>query len=107
MLLAGQVLWKKGLQALPSVFNGSLLQTCFDLVGSLYIWSGIAIYGLATFLWLYLLSKYELSYIYPFSSLSFILAIVVSIFVLGESVPWNRWVGVSVIIAGVYLVSMK
>ena len=50
---------------------------------------------------------YDLSYIYPFTGLSFVLAALVSYFFLGEAVSINRWIGVAVICLGVYLVSIK
>lgn len=107
LLLAGQLLWKKGLQLIPHAFQGSIVQTVLALGCSVYILTGVALYGAATVLWLYLLSKYDLSYIYPFTSLSFILAVSVSVFFLGETATWNRWLGVMVIGIGVYLVSLK
>lgn len=107
LLLVGQVLWKKGLQALPYAFQGTVAEAVFSLGGSIYILTGIVLYGIATILWLYLLSKYDLSYIYPFTSLTFILAVVVSIVFLGETVTINRWIGAAVIGAGVYIISLK
>lgn len=107
LLLSGQVLWKKGLQALPHAFQGTVAQAALSLGGSAYILAGIVIYGVATILWLYLLSKYDLSYIYPFTSLSFILAVAVSFVFLGETVTVNRWIGAAVIGAGVYITSLR
>jgi len=107
LLLAGQVLWKKGLAILPGVYSAGITHLLLGLGGSIYIWSGLVLYGLATLLWLYLLSKYDLSYIYPFTSLSFVMAIFVSSLLLGETVTWNRWAGAVTIVLGVYLVSLK
>ena len=107
LLLAGQILWKKGLRVLPHAFQGTVSQAVLSLGSSLYILVGVAVYGVATLLWLYLLSKYDLSYIYPFTSISFILAVTMSVFFLGEAATWNRWLGVMVIGIGVYLVSLK
>jgi len=107
LLLAGQFLWKRGLILLPGVFSSGALQILWSLVSSFYIVGGIAIYALATLLWLYLLSKYDLSYIYPLTSLSFVLGILMSFLFLEETVTWNRWTGAGVIMLGVFLVSLK
>ena len=107
LLITGQILWKKGVSLLPNAFNGSLLNTLLQVFCSWYILTGIVVYGVAMLLWLYLLSLYDLSYIYPVTSLSFVLAALVSYFFLGEAVPINRWIGVTVICLGVYLVSIK
>ena len=107
LLLAGQLLWKAGLQGMPGVFSSGLGKAIVTLMGSVHILGGLALYALATLIWLYLLSRFDLSYIYPFVSLSFVLAVIVSVYVLGEDVSWNRWAGVVVIGFGVYLVSIK
>jgi uncharacterized membrane protein len=107
LLLGGQLLWKKGIGLLPQAFQGSLLTTVIHLVGSGYIIAGLVAYAIATLVWLYLLSVYDLSYIYPITSLSFVLAVFASVLILGEVVTWNRWVGVVIICFGVYMVSMK
>ncbi|MCK4816916.1 EamA family transporter, partial [bacterium] len=105
LLLIGQILWKQGVTAGHDFFRGSILQTLWGLARSPYIISGLFIYGLATLLWLYLLSCYNLSYIYPMLSLSIVLISVVSFLFLGEEIPGTRWVGMFVICLGVYLVS--
>jgi len=107
LLLSGQLLWKKGIGLLPQAFQGSLLTTVIHIVGSGYIIAGLVAYAIATLAWLYLLSVYDLSYIYPITSLSFVLAAFASFLILGEVVTWNRWVGVVIICFGVYMVSLK
>jgi len=107
LMLLGQVLWKKGVTVLPGAFEGGLLRAVTALGTSAYVIGGVALYGFATFIWLYLLSRFDLSYIYPITSLSFVLGLVVSFMFLGESVSWNRWAGTAVICAGVWIVSLK
>lgn len=107
LLLTGQFLFKTGLNNMPHVFSLPTHQLLFRLAFSPHIAAGIFLYVFATVIWLYLLSRYELSYIYPFTSLSFLLALLVSVLFLGEVATWNRWLGVVVIIIGVYLVSLR
>jgi uncharacterized membrane protein len=105
-LLAGQVLWKQGLAGFPDPFHEPW--RALRTVGtSTHIVSGILLYGMATLIWLYLLSRFELSYIYPITSLSFVLAAILAHFWLGEDLGWNRVLGVTTICLGVYLVTIK
>lgn len=107
LMLGGQLVWKRGLGFIPGAFDGSITNAVISIAGSLYIWGGVLLYGFATFLWLYLLSKFDLSYIYPLTSLAFVLGVAAGSFVLGEAVTWNRVAGSLVIMVGVYLVTLR
>lgn len=61
--------------------------------------------GLATVLWLYILRHYPLSEAHPLTCLSFIFALLASAFLLHESVPVTRWIGVGIIMVGVFFVA--
>lgn len=106
LLLAGQLLWKIGVGQ-KIIFKGSIADILLNLITSKYIIGGLVIYAVATVLWLYLLSKFDLNYIYPIVSLSFVMAALVSHFILKESVPLNRWVGVVIITIGVLITAIK
>ncbi len=67
--------------------------------------SGIAVKALAFFLWLGLLSKFELSYLYPFEGISPVLLVLAAALFLREKMTLNLWAGVILISAGVVLVS--
>jgi len=103
-LLGGQLVWKKGLSMMPGLFTNPPVQVVTTLISSVYIWIGIGLYSFATVLWFYLLSRYEFSFIYPMNSLTFVFAVIVAVNVLEERVPWQRWFGVGLICAGVYLI---
>ena len=62
----------------------------------------IAISGV---LWLILLKKLEFSVLYPMISLSYIFGVLAAIFIFKESVPLIRWLGILVIIVGIFLIS--
>ena len=63
--------------------------------------SGISML-LATLLWLYILRHYEFSVAYPLTSISYIIGMVAAIFVFHETIPFTRWIGVILIIIGVF-----
>jgi drug/metabolite transporter (DMT)-like permease len=105
LLVMGQLLWKHALVKMPGVFSEPAAQMFSTLGASVHLWCGLFLYALATGLWLYLLSKHDLSFIYPFTSLSFVLGVAAAAAVLGESVSLQRWIGVAIICLGVYVVS--
>jgi uncharacterized membrane protein len=51
------------------------------------------------------LAKFQLSFAYPFMSISFILVMVASYWLLGEQVTIARFLGCLLIVAGVVLIS--
>lgn len=103
LMAAGQMLWKKGVTGQSITGIGGMLQVLL----SPFVISGIFVYGFTTLLWLYILSKAEISYVYPIQSIVFIFVLVGSVIFFKETVSLNRWIGVVVICLGVYLVSMR
>jgi undecaprenyl phosphate-alpha-L-ara4N flippase subunit ArnE len=59
----------------------------------------------ATLLWFYVLKHYEFSVVYPLLSISYIFMILASIFIFHETISATRWVGIVLIMAGVFLVT--
>lgn len=102
LLVGGQTLWKYGLQHRDLNNLRSVIAAMF----SPWVIAGIVLYVIATVIWIFLLNKLSLSLLYPLQSLAYVLAILVSIFVFHEHVPWIRWAGVLVILAGVALVAV-
>ncbi len=62
--------------------------------------SGISIAG-ATVIWMYILKHFPLSVAYPLISISYIFGMLASVYIFHEVVPFTRWIGVGLIIAGV------
>jgi drug/metabolite transporter (DMT)-like permease len=79
-----------------SYFKGVFTNVHFAL-------SGLSIL-LAMIIWMYILKKFEFSVAYPLTSISYIIALLASYFIFNEPVPLTRWIGVLVIMIGVYLI---
>lgn len=103
LLTAGQVLWKIGLNQA----GGFTLDNAVKVLFSPLILAGLFIYVIATGVWFIVLGKTDLSFAYPLQSMAYILGVVAALLIFKEVIPPSRWVGVGVIILGVYLVSMK
>jgi drug/metabolite transporter (DMT)-like permease len=101
LLVSGQLLWKIGMEKIENVTIVSLIQAIFTP----YIFGGIILYGIATLLWLWILSKAEFSIVYPLQSLAYAAGVVLAIAIFKEQVPMIRWVGVGMIILGAFLIA--
>lgn len=63
------------------------------------------LFGGASVLWMYILKHFPLSMAYPLASLSYVFAIIFAVFFLHETVSWNRWLGVALIMIGCIFVA--
>lgn len=91
---AAEFFWKLG----SADVNG-----IYSIIFNLNIILGFVLYALSFVLLSFALSKSRLSTIYPFLSLSFVWAFLISVFILGELVYLSKIIGVMVIIIGVIL----
>jgi len=86
----------------PFQFTFAYLRSVF---GNLHlILSGISIAG-AIALWVYILRHYPFSLAYPLGSMSYVFGLIASILVFHEHVSPMRWMGVCIIIVGIYFVT--
>ncbi|MFB4167187.1 EamA family transporter [Virgibacillus sp. JSM 102003] len=104
ILVSGQFLWKFGLQHTPPSFAsvGSIIKMFFNP----FIFSGLVMYGLATILWLYILTRVPLSIAYPLQSIAYVLAVFGAFFVFDEPLTTFKIIGVLLIVAGVSLIGV-
>ncbi len=104
-LAGGQILWKKGIDQAGGFLKPGepIWISLFNLFTNLTFLIGCVSYGFATLLWFYLLARYELSFVYPFISLTFLVSFIGARFVLGEEISVGRWFAVLLICGGVAL----
>lgn len=104
----GQIALKTGMTAVGHIGGAQLnaiVPTIVRVITTPLVLVGLGCYGLGAAAWLIVLSRVDLSVAYPFLALNFVLITIASRFILGESVPGLRWVGVLVICLGVIIVS--
>jgi uncharacterized membrane protein len=99
----GQVFWKLGMNAVGAIDNFSISGIVSMFLNPL-VFLGLLMYGLSTIFWLIALSQKDLSYVYPFIALTFIIVLLLSKFLLHENVGIYRIVGTLIIIAGLIIV---
>jgi drug/metabolite transporter (DMT)-like permease len=106
---AGQVLLKKGMGNMGAItlsMNG-LSGTLWRIATNPYVVIGLAIYVCGTLFWLAALSRVDLSYAYPFASLSYVVMLTASWLLFNENITPVRLLGTVVVGLGVLLISQS
>ena len=101
----GQLLLKKGMNSIGSVtLSLNQLPVLWQMATNLNVFIGLAIYFGGTIFWLAALSRVDLSYAYPFASLSYMVMLVASWLMFDEKITLSRLLGTVVIGIGVLLI---
>ena len=102
----GQLLLKMGMNRVGSITlsMNQILTTTWKMVTNPYVFIGLAIYLAGTIFWLAALSRVDLSYAYPFASLSYVVMLVASWMMFDEQITLSRVIGTVVIGVGVLLI---
>jgi len=66
---------------------------------------GLFFYGASLILWLMVLSKEKLSFVYPLVAFSYVVTVLMSKFILKEQIPSLRWLGLGAIVIGILLIA--
>lgn len=103
----GQILLKKGMNNLGplTITAKEIVHVLLVIATNPYVITGLSVYLLGTVFWLVALSRVELSYAYPFASLSYLLMLVASWGLFNEQISLLRLVGTLVVCIGVLLIS--
>lgn len=81
------------------------VMTLFTVLFDPFVFSGLVATFVSGLCWMATMSKLEISYAYPFTSLGFVLVVLLSSLLFGESLnAWRIW-GVALIVAGVTVAS--
>lgn len=99
-LVAGQVFLKKGMTALDQ--RPRRLRRVFAGLGV-----GVALLTVWFFVWMGLLQKLDISYVFPFQGVGHLLLVFAAVIVLRERVDWQTWLGVILISCGTALVALS
>ena len=103
----GQVLLKKGMGSMGPVtlVLNQLPATLWRMGTNPYVIIGLLTYVTGTVFWLAALSRVDLSYAYPFASLSYVVMLLASWFLFHENITPLRLIGTLVVALGVILIS--
>ena len=99
----GQVILKLGMSKVGQINLGvSSMITTFTQPLVIF---GLFFYGVSLILWLVILSKENLSFVYPMVALSYVVTTILARFLLHEQVPSIRWLGLGCIMLGIVMVA--
>ena len=104
----GVVLLKKGMTHIGDINGvtaGEILRVCKAGATNPQILLGVFFEALFFVCLLILMSKSDISFLWPLTGLSFVFATFAAIWFLGENVSGVRWMGVILIVAGAAFIS--
>jgi multidrug transporter EmrE-like cation transporter len=103
----GQILLKQGANQLKGskLSLSTIPQLCIDVYSNVPILSGIALYGISSFLWILALTKTELSFAYPMVAFSYVIVSCASWIIFKDHLSLSRLLSLGIIAVGVILLS--
>lgn len=104
LLLLGQIIWKFGTKTIDFEIS---LKGIFNFIFNPYVLGGGIIYVLASVLWIYILSKEDLSKVYPLQSLCYVLGVIAGVFIFNESIDAFKIFGIVLIVGGAFIISLS
>jgi multidrug transporter EmrE-like cation transporter len=101
-----QTLMKHGTRRLGSIVNVPFFDYLVRLATSPLIWLSIITYGVGVIFYMIMLSRLDLSYLYPvMTALGLTAAVLISALVFREHITLTRLAGIVVVAIGVFLVA--
>ena len=70
-----------------------------------WIFSGFVSAFIASFFWMAAMTKFDISYAYPFMSSAFVLVFLISVILFNEPATWQKIIGLFLIVAGILVTS--
>lgn len=102
----GQIVLKLGMNKVGiSLAKVGLVNFFIKIFTTPQVLLGLFLYGVSTLFWLVILSREKLSFVYPMVAFSYVVTVILSIFILKEQVPWLRWLGLGLICVGISLIA--
>lgn len=103
--LAGQILLKRGTMDQRFGFDTSHpVQAVIGFLFNPYFMGWIASAGISAVLWVMVVARLDISFAHPFSQgVIYILLLIVSNWMFGETVSASRWAGILLMSAGLFL----
>ena len=105
LAVIGQLMMKKGMMMFGPFPVSQLLFKLIPMFLNPYVFFGFVSFGLSSIFWLVVLSRLQLSLVYPMVSVAYVVVAIASMIFFKENVSLVRWAGIAVIIIGVYLIS--
>lgn len=101
LVSSAQLLLKIGAGKITSVIDKNhLFESVIKVVFNPYLFFGTSCYVVSLVLWIYVLTRAQLSLAYPIMSLSYVAVMLLSVLFINESVNLPQWGGALLIVIG-------
>jgi len=105
-VVCGHLLIKAGLNAASEHPTGAgLVPAILHLLLQPEVVGGLSIYLLGTVCWISAVAQKEISFLYPLTSINYVMVVATSLLLFHEVVPPRRIIGVAVIVIGMILMN--
>ena len=100
-----QILFRLGVGNIGEInlSKSTLPNEILKIITSIPIVFGLAFYSFGFLAWMSAMSKLGLSYVYPFTSLNYVLVLIFSWMIFEEPLSPIKWLGVLIIIIGIFI----
>ncbi|WP_088187779.1 EamA family transporter [Desulfosporosinus sp. FKA] len=102
----GQFLFRLGMLTYGKVTVTGIWRQLGAIIFTPAIFLGFMCFGLSSFLWLVVISRWELSYAYPLVALGYVIAIFYGTLVLHENLSFPKIMGSILILAGISVLGL-
>lgn len=104
LMSIGQIFFKKS-----SIFieTNTHLPIILKYLYNIWFFVGILSFGVATIVWIKVLSLAKISQVYPMQSFAYIIVAILAYFIFGEKINIYTILGTAVIIIGLFIISQK
>jgi uncharacterized membrane protein len=109
-VVSGHLLIKAGLNTATAAATTSQAAGVARIIHSvvqLEVIAGLLIYSLGSVCWMIAVAQREISFLYPLSSINYVLVVLISYAVFSEAISWQRASGVTVIVLGIVLMNRR
>jgi len=103
-----QILLKAGMKNFNNIdLKNNIMQTFLSIALNPYIISGFISYGISIILWLWVLSKVDVSLAYPFQALGYIVVTILAWLIFQENVNMTRIIALIFITLGLIILAFS
>ena len=104
----GQILLKAGMKNFSNIdLKNNVIQTFISIAINPYIICGFISYGISILLWLWVLSKVDVSYAYPFQALGYIVVTILAWLIFQENINLTRIIALIFITLGLIILALS
>jgi drug/metabolite transporter (DMT)-like permease len=106
---AAQIMLKQGMMSLgPLTFSAdTIISRVFQIIFNPWVFFGLATFVISMASHLFVLSKVDLSFAYPFLSLAYVIVAVIAWLVFKEELGFYKVAGIALICAGTILIAQS